>query len=98
MAKFKVGDKVGYYRGNEPEGPLEVLHIEGNKVWFTSGTWLAAHLVRRWPIAALKAGTPPSWDYAEAQRLQDIAKQAVKEYNEYIDRKPETVFLKLADY
>lgn len=39
-----------------------------------------------------------SWDYAEAQRLQDVAKQAVKEYNDYVDRKPETVFLKLADY
>ncbi|QBP32916.1 gp16 [Shigella phage Buco] len=39
-----------------------------------------------------------SWDYAEAQRLQDIAKAAVKAYNDYVGRKPETVFLKLADY
>lgn len=97
MAKFKVGDKVGYFSGSELIGPLEVAATEEDRVWFTKGTWLPAHRLFSWGTAE-PLGTSVNWDYAEAKRLQDVAKQAVKEYNDYIDRKPETIFLKMPDY
>lgn len=33
------------------------------------------------------------WSYAEAERLQKLAHEAIDTYNEYINAKPNTVFL-----
>ena len=104
MHKFKVGDKVkrlGSSFRNAIKGcEYEVTQVVGggirikgdDKSMYDDRNFL---VVKREETALLST---PSWDYAEAQRLQNAAKTAVKAYNEYVDRKPETIFLKMPDY
>lgn len=36
---------------------------------------------------------PTAWNYAEADRLERAAKDAIKAYNEYVQRQPRKVYL-----
>lgn len=103
MGKFKQGDIVGYmHRGvKSASGPHIYDHTDADgRAWFATGAWMPESRLFAWPSENDAGDASPSggWDYAEAQRLQDAAKAAVKAYNEYIDRKPETIFLKMPDY
>lgn len=103
MAKFKKGDSVGYMKRGlgGVSGPHTYIRTdEFGQAWFSTNTWIEESRLFAWPCKGSVVNTPcdPSWDYAEAQRLRDTAKAAVKAYNEYVSRKPETVFLKMPDY
>lgn len=95
MAKFKVGDVVGYMYEGKPMGPFTVSGLESeDRVRFSIGSWMYDYELHHWPDTgknrAVSGGG--SWDYAEARRLQDAANAAVEAYNEYIKRKPTDVF------
>jgi hypothetical protein len=109
MFKFRVGDKVqrvsGSYKDTLEGGHYVVTGVDGPgyDIRLNCSDGDTVYDARNFALVlssrlGVKSAAPTSWDYAEAQRLQDIAKQAVKEYNDYVDRKPGTVFLKLADY
>lgn len=100
MAKFKKGDKVGYRNASsEICGPLVVSSVKENgDVWFTKGTWLSENKLFLWASVGFivqenTGDLSLSWDYAEADRLEQAAKDAIKEYNEYVQRQPKKVYL-----
>lgn len=105
MHKFKIGDTVGFVSRDsilgrpksELVGPYVVQGLEpGDKVRFTNGAWMPADRLVYWPGYEPEGKADvakDSWNYAEADRLEQAARSAIAAYNAYIDKKPEKLYI-----
>ena len=66
-------------------GGLYIINNAGYKAWYYQNQFLAEY----------GAAQEIQWDYAVADELQRKAHAAIDEYNAYIERKPETLYMKL---
>lgn len=107
MYKFKVGDKVVRKEDvccsyaweeflKEHSAPYYVVTSAHNQ-WIGLEGWVCgtATMPFNEDYFELYAGPAASdpWNYAEADRLEQVAKEAIKAYNEYVQRQPNKVYL-----
>lgn len=109
MSKFKVGDKVirgneittpawRSFIAKRASGIYTVTAVYMD--WIQVDNYVAngdAHPFHERNFTLLKENThdrtSDSWDYAEADRLEQAARSAIAAYNAYIDRKPEKLYI-----
>ena len=93
MSKFKVGDTVkragGSHKGMTVGDVDVVVGVYAGGSGVNLDKFGAGHSCSN--LLKIESAHD-SWDYAEARRLQDAAKEAVEAYNDYIKRKPTDVF------
>lgn len=107
MSKFKVGDKVVRREDvhcsfaweeflKEHSVPYYVVtSIHGQ--WLGLEGWMYGLDSKPFNVDAFELYSdqvnPDSWDYVEADRLEQAAREAIKAYNEYVQRQPKKVYL-----
>lgn len=109
MSKFKVGDKVkrsGGFNSFEWERFIAKHKSDSYTVTAVDGNWIQvdnyvadgdAYPFNECKFDLLEENTHDltsvSWDYIEANRLEQAARDAIKAYNEYVQRMPKKVYL-----
>lgn len=102
--KFKAGDKVTRKQCADTSLVWEdFLESHGVQPYYTVTSvidhWLRLEDARDRSFDPAKfelyqeSAASDSWDYAEADRLEQAAKNAIKAYNEYVQRQPKKVYL-----
>lgn len=102
VSKFKVGDKIKCVNNGDNthislgseyrvlaldfgvSGYIKILDDREKPSWY---------LEHRFVLVQPEPAHESDWSYAEAERLQKLAHEAIDAYNEYINAKPNTVFL-----
>lgn len=104
QTKFKVNDKVVRKQGTIRSLIWdEFLKVHGARDYYTVTSTRGGRLkLEGYKTSSFDAEyfelysenvIPDSWDYAEAARLEQAAKDAIKAYNEYVQRQPKKVYL-----
>jgi hypothetical protein len=86
MSKFKKGDLVYYIEKDtgQRSTTFEVIHTNGDEVWFTTDTWMPEdRLMLERPDAAYKPAAA-GLDAHTAGNLRTNAMVAIETYNNYI--------------
>lgn len=105
--KFKVGDKVVRRNGARGSYAWGEFLKECSAPYYTITTicgqwvglegWVHGNNPRPFHVENFELYSDPanqdSWDYAEADRLEQAATDAIKAYNEYVQRQPKKVYL-----
>lgn len=73
----------------------EVLGVAKGAFYITNDFGIRAWYPKTLLVSAKPTSQPTKWDYAVADELQRKAHTAIDEYNAYIERKPETLYMKL---
>lgn len=87
MAKFKKVDEVNGHYADMGPGDIDTV------VYADSEEMVLDKFGRGHNPASFTLVGDAGWDYAEADRLERAAKDAIKSYNEYVQRQPKRVYL-----
>lgn len=109
MSKFKVGDKVIRNKNSDNIGWEKFIAKHKSDSYTVTAVYIDwiqvnnyvddgdAHPFHERNFTLLKENVHERasdfWDYAEADRLEQAAKDAIKAYNEYVQRQPKRVYL-----